>query len=1350
MPTDSRLLEIHRAWLGLLQPVGLVVSPPALEKAGLVPVENAVEVQERLLEVVTRPEEDAHRGVDAAPAHAPDLLRLLEHALGWRRGDLLGPGGAADLPATFDVSLPSYGEVLRPTWAARDPGAPERALLLIHQVAAGQNLDEPAADLAGVGWHASPEARFERLLNDSGVRIGLLSNGNALRLVYVPEHQTSGHLTFPVQAMTEVGGRPILAAFHMLLREGTVFNAPPGKSLAEVLADSRNFQNEVSNQLSEQVLGALWELLRGFQEADAIKGGSLLQAATPDEREHIYGGLLTTLMRLVFLLYAEDQGLLPSDPVWVRNYSVAGLARRLRDDQGANPDTMDQRYGAWASLLALFRVVYQGGGHQGLRLPARKGQLFDPDAYPFLEGRARGSLHERTRRIEAPHVSDGCIHRVLQSLLVLDGERLSYRALDVEQIGSVYEAMMGYVVERIAGPSLALRLNRKGSPGFIFFDVAALLEQAPGKRVKWLEEHALCELPAKAATALREATTPEGVLAALERRISARTPRVLPKGALVLQPGEERRRSGSHYTPRSLTKPIVKTTLKPVLAALGENPTAEQILALKVCDPAMGSGAFLVEACRQLGECVVEAWERHASTPALPADETPLLHAKRLVAHRCLYGVDKNPFATDLARLSLWLVTLARDHAFTFLDPVLRCGDSLVGLDLEQIGRFHWERAASDALPLLAGLKTESRATAAQRVRLALLGDDAEEQKRGMFAEAEAMKARARTLGDAVVAAFFAWERPAERETRRRELRAIADIWRPGQPPPVELERAGALLRSGAHGVAPFHWALEFPEVFDRDSGGFDAFVGNPPFLGGSKISSTLGDAMLAWLLASHEDAHGNGDLVAHFFRRAFDLLRVGGGFGLIATNTIAQGDTRATGLRWICKHGGEIIRATRRLKWPGLAAVVVSTVHAVKGPWIGRRLLDGREVATITAFLFPRGTHDDPAPLAANAGRSYSGVKVYGQGFTFDDTDTSGVASALAEMRRLLAKDPRNGERIFPYIGGEEINTSPTHAHHRYVINFGEMSEAEARRWPELMRVVEEKVKPERALLHGNADADRRRERWWLWGRYTPALFRAIAGLEQVLVNSQVSAHLQFALCPAQSVFAHSANVFPVASSAAFCALQSRPHELWARFFGSSLEDRLRYTPSDCFETFPFPEGWETHPALEVAGKAYYEFRAALMVKNDEGLTKTYNRFHDPEEKSPEIVQLRELHAAMDRAVLDAYDWTNLQPSCAFLLDYEEEDEEGSRRRKPWRFRWPDDMRDEVLARLLELNRVRAEQERLAGPGVKRGKVLPLRPRTREVADSAVAEGLGLFGASELREHPPQQAASDTDEEQA
>jgi hypothetical protein len=211
---------------------------------------------------------------------------------------------------------------------------------------------------------------------------------------------------------------------------------------------------------------------------------------------------------------------------------------------------------------------------------------------------------------------------------------------------------------------------------------------------------------------------------------------------------------------------------------------------------------------------------------------------------------------------------------------------------------------------------------------------------------------------------------------------------------------------------------------------------------------------------------------------------------------------------------------------------------------------------------------------------------------------------------------------------------------------------------------------------------------------------------------------------------------VFPFASHGPFAIIQCRVHEIWARFFSSTLKDDLQYTPSDCFETFPFPDGFEADPALEAAGKAYYEFRADLMVRNNEGLTKTYNRFHDPNETSADIRTLRELHAAVDRAVLAAYGGELAAlavPPCEFLLDYEDEDEDdedepGKRqRKKPWRYRWPDAFRDEVLALLLDLNKQRAEQERLAAPAEKakkgRGKKAAV-PRAGPGADDGLFPG--------------------------
>ncbi len=255
----------------------------------------------------------------------------------------------------------------------------------------------------------------------------------------------------------------------------------------------------------------------------------------------------------------------------------------------------------------------------------------------------------------------------------------------------------------------------------------------------------------------------------------------------------------------------------------------------------------------------------------------------------------------------------------------------------------------------------------------------------------------------------------------------------------------------------------------------------------------------------------------------------------------------------------------------------------------------------------------------------------------------------------------------------------------------------------------------------------DIRRKYWWRFGETTPALFAAIEGMKRVLINSQVSKHIQFAFVPATMVYAHTANVFPLDTDAAFCVLQARPHEVWARFFGSSLEDRLRYTASDCLETYPFPAQWKANAALDVAGTAYYAFRASLMVRTQMGFTGIYNRFHDPDERDPGILKLRELHAAMDRAVLDAYGWIDIKTDCEFLLDYEIDEQEWGDKKKPWRYRWSDDVREEVLARLLELNAQRAAEEARSGAAAhdagapkagKAGKKVAKKPKDKNTGD--------------------------------
>jgi hypothetical protein len=1321
-------------WLYHVRPVGLVVAPVLLKELGLAPTRPT---QVDSAQVATHIAED-----DSRPT-LNDPWSFVHDVLGWETGFVAGSPGGPPLPDDLHVSLPQQATTLSPTWAVKELGQSTRPWQLLVRIEPA-GVDPDTRDTLG-GWEATAHQRFERLLRETGIHVGvLMSEKNErkdgedrfrpeLRLVYAPKSETSGYLSFPLRDLRAVAGRSMLGGLKLLLDAFRLFADASDRRLPALLEQSREAQAAVSTALAEQVLGALHELLRGLDAAvpDLIRELARKSAA------HLYEGLLTVLMRLVFVLYAEDRDLLPSRPdgraqnIYEIGYSVRGLYDRLTNDAALNPDTMDERRGAWGQLLALFRLIHKG--HPSHFIQARGGKLFYPEQFPFLEGRAATGEPP-----SVPPVSDGCILRILEGLMTLavkggGRERISYRALDVEQIGSVYETVMGFRAEQAEGPSLAIKAGKNNRTP-VFVSLTALLAAKGKDRIKYLKEEAdRGQLSAGVTNGVQAARTVAELAAALDAIVDERgSPKKhpIPAGTPILQPTDERRRTGSHYTPRTLTAPIVEYALAPAFVRLGPDATPDQILDLKVCDPAMGSGAFLVEACRALAARLVQAWVRHPEKKPknIPPDENEELYSKRLVAQRCLYGVDKNPLATDLAKLSLWLATLARDHEFTFLDHALKSGDSLVGLTRAQITATHWDASKP---PTFIGKVVSDHLREAEEGRQVIREHaEFEDEKalRGRLRGVEAKTEVARIIGDSVVAAFFADEKLKKRIEKlvafQKEVQS--HLGRNTWFQSVEPFRSS--LRHGEYPLTPFHWEIEFPEVFSRENPGFDSIVGNPPFLGGSHISGSHGKSYLAWLL-NKDKAHGNADLVAHFFRRAYSLLRSGGTFGLIATNTIAQGDTRETGLYAIISEGASIARARRRLKWPGEAAVVVAVVHVAKGEILSA-VLDNRIVPRISAFLVHGSFDASPSILASNADRSFEGSKIYGGGFTFDDEGhAKGETESLARMRELIEKDPRNSDRIFPYLGGDEINNNPRHVHNRFVIDFEDFplkrdrsldSWAEASGtqrtawlrdgivpadyngpvaadWPDLLAIVEKRVKPERDKVKREA----RRKRWWRFGDRQPGLYEKVRVLPNVLGVCRVSPQFGIARLPTRIVYADSCDIFALSNLATLCMLQARPHELWARFFSSSMKDDLRYAPSDCFETFPFPLSFEADPTLEDAGRIYLDHRNGLMVRRNEGMTATNNRFHDAMETSDDVLRLRELHGAMDRAVLEAYGWHDLAGRAApIVLDETNEDDHTYQ----GRLFWPSDFRDEVLARLLALNAERHAEEVRRGiaPGMK------------------------------------------------
>jgi hypothetical protein len=1272
MATDAQT-RFHDEWLGFAQPYeGLVFSVPVLADAQITPQVGA-DLTARFRRALVTPDEDS-------PGHFGDLQAFFADFLGYDRPGALVP--RSELPTALHFYAQEGGQDLRPSFAIartlpepgkddlfgsfgdeptpREPIASGSGdspwLALVWDVrddagkqALGLNLDKPEEQTGP--WRYPPTAKFERLLRAVGVPIGLLCNGRDLRLVYAPAGESIAHLTFRGEFLQRPDGRSLLAAFELLLGATRTYEASAEFTLEGLLKESRSRQADVTKELAGQVFEAVELLLSGFEAAanrDSSSGRhDSLRAALEEPHDHAYQGVLSVVLRLVFLLYAEDQGLLPvQNDTYARHLSVKGLYDELMEDAGQHPESMHHRFGAYGRLLSLFRSVFFGVRHGDLQLPPRRGRLFDPNSFPFLEGRLPDStaphiLPEERAATKPPSVDDGTVYEVLHRLIFFQGQRLSYASLDVEQLGSVYESLMGYHVLRTVEP--AVRLGKK----LLWVELKTLRAETASDRKKLLKEEAgLSDAQVTRVEGLLKEHAGNDTLAEALNELSPGKKKQRHRhragiGRLVLQPGEERRRSGSHYTPRSLTEGIVRRTLEPLLCCLGETPTEAQILSLKICDPAMGSGAFLVEVVRQLGAKLVDIWTREGQLAAVTEKyENPHLHAQRLVAQQCVYGVDKNAAAVELAKLSLWLVTLSADLPFTFVDHALRHGDSLVGLDLEQIASFHWK--PTEQVPLLHQLLEDALDEALEhRAELLELAKDdsprSQEERRRLLDHAEQALDRVRTIADVCIGAFFAESTDKARNAERVQRMDLVERWLNGDKS-VEPELRELALETRER-LSPFHWMLEFPEVFYEErpdpldecrvdsAAMMDGFVGNPPFMGGKTISTNHGDSYSEWLQSLHS-AGKNGDLSAHFFRRTGSLLGRHGTIGLVATNTIGQGDTRQAGLQQMCHHGFAIHAAQVDVPWPGEAAVTVSVVHVARGrpTVVVESELNGVRVQAINSRLRPKPERPDPSSLRSNEGTAYVGSYVLGMGFVL----------APEEREQLLAADRRNSECIFPYLGGEDINSSPTQDYDRYVISFGRMSLEEASRWPKLMERIRSTVKPERDKVRREAH----RKHWWHYADKRPELYAAIAPLSRCLVTARVTKHLCFSFQPTDRILNEKLYVFPFESLAPFSVLQSRIHGSWTWMLSSTLKTDLNYSASDCFETFAFPEPdpRAVIPELEAIGEKLYDTRAKYMVDTDQGLTKTYNALKDPNCADERILALRELHEEMDRAVLRAY----------------------------------------------------------------------------------------------------------------
>ncbi len=604
-----------------------------------------------------------------------------------------------------------------------------------------------------------------------------------------------------------------------------------------------------------------------------------------------------------------------------------------RDAVRDGEDALERRATAWHRLLGTFRAVHGGANHDRLTLPAYGGSLFDPDRFPFLEGR-RTADHLRVGGVdlgpvehtpEGPGrpvaIDDRTVLAILDALLTIEvksgrtkvAQRVSYKALDVEQIGHCYEGLLDHGCAPVEELALGLIGPEGAEPEMALTDLEDRLAQGADELCEWLADKERCKKTASALAKELE-RQPEGVELARLRAACGHdddtVERVLPFWGLirsdlrglpvVLLPGSQfvtqtstRRNMGAQYTTKALAEEVVQYALEPLVYDPGPQNEPDQekwklrspaaLLDLRICDPAVGSGAILTAAGRYLADRLVESVAEHgpgegpfasrlADLVAAPSEEQVVL-ARREVVDHCLYGVDKNPVAAEMAKLSLWLTTMARERPFTFLDHAIQVGDSLLGItDIEQLRWLHLDPSQRKGQAGFATLALDARIAEAtdlarhlRELSVITVRDAAEKQR--LHEDLRTRLADLSVVADAVVGAALstAGQRStvaAQRlDTQADRIRTALDDDRP------DVERTAALdvlhatsvgwLRTNLPDDVPvpwerqcLHWPLAFPEVFlELGTSGFDAVVANPPFLSGTDLASDLRAPLRAFVV---------------------------------------------------------------------------------------------------------------------------------------------------------------------------------------------------------------------------------------------------------------------------------------------------------------------------------------------------------------------------------------------------------------------------------------------------------------------------------------------------------------------
>lgn len=1119
----------------------------------------------------------------------------------------------------------------------------------IHIVGSEQSLDKKAES----GPRLSPHALMQEYINSTEHIYGFVTNGIHFRVLRDATRLSRlSYLEFNLEQMVEEGHYAEFAIFYRLLHASRL------KDTKEEAKDAilEYYHNEalasgsrIRERLSQAVERSILSLANGLLKQPENRE---LQQSFEENKIHAkqyYLHILRSVYRVLFLLVIEERNLIYKE--------------NLSEEEKKLKDIYYKFYSIQRLTYLVNKAVYidpkKTDLWQSLLMTFR---LFeDANTGKVLGIDALGSGIFSSNAIQSLNntvLNNKTVLEVFKYLVTFENEnkqtiRVNYADLDVEEFGSVYEG---------------------------------LLEFEP----------------------------------------------VVENGEFRFKQGDERSSSGSHYTPEELVKPLITHSLDYIIAdKLKEADPEQGLLSITVCDVACGSGHILLSAARRIGfELARVRSNEDQPTPSV------LRVAVRDVIKNCIYGVDLNPLAVELCKVALWLEAHEPGQPLNFLDHHIKNGNAIVGL-------AHFEELengiASEAFKTLPGddkyianafkkrndleRKTKGQLTTFD---VASADDDLKDLQKDFTTftqlpentpEQIAKKEKAyydltqgkkwfrlKQIADIQVAQFFIPKTEDNKEKLTTHNQYVSYLKTNAQI----IDRGASMAISQEKHF--FHWFLEFPQVFQK--GGFDCILGNPPFLGGLRISTNYGQYFLNFINSIFIESGGTSDFVAYFFRRSFEIISQKGFLSLIGTNTISQGDTRKTSLEFIVKNKGEIIFAHPSIKWPGIANLDVTLLTISKSQNLKIIKKIKNEIVKEIGIQLDEGNFRNPEILNSNKSKAFIGSFFLGDGFLLTENE-----------KNEIERDGISSKVIFPLLNGNDINENFDQSTKRWIINFHQMNEQEARRYTNAYNRIFETVKPERdKLLPTSSTNKSRKENWWQYASLASNLYNNIKEHDFVFVTAQTTKYVNFSLVENKFVYAQSLCVFSIKDFSVVIFLQCSFHTEWIIKYGTTLGKTLRYTPTDCFQTFPFPINYSGEKLLNDIGFNYNEFRKQLMINIQLGLTKTYNLFHsngiqfhqidlkDKQvvglqkhlEKTPNtisfeeavqgIIKLRDLHKQMDEAVLEAYGWQDIALRHDFYeVDYLPENDRV-------RYTIHPEARKEVLKRLLELNHKIHEEEVAAG----------------------------------------------------